>query len=119
MSDTHTSHKALIAPVRAAMYDFDLEAVRAALHAVCAPDVVFRLCFPFESIEGVDAYLDRVFAPLAQAWPDLERRDWIVMAGPTPEGADWVGCGGTYVGTFASPWLDIPPPITSKMLFGF
>ncbi|WP_415921614.1 ester cyclase [Tateyamaria sp. SN6-1] len=108
MSDLHTAHKALLAPLRAAMYDFDLETVRAALHAVCAPDVAFHLAFPFETTAGVDAYVDAVYAPLARAIPDLERRDHIVMAGPTPEGADWVGCGGYYTGTFAAPWLDIP-----------
>lgn len=107
--DRHSHHKELIAPLRAAMYDFYLEGVRAALHAICAPDVVFRLAYPFESIQGVDAYVDAVYAPLMAGWPDLERRDWIVMAGPTPEGADWVGCGGSYVGTFKAAWLDIPP----------
>ena len=106
--DKHSDHKALIAPVRAAMYDFDLAALRATLKQICAPDVVFRLSFPFETIVGVDAYVDRVYAPLAASWPDLERRDYIVMAGPTPEGADWVGCGGTYVGSLMRPWLDIP-----------
>ncbi|MEO0380240.1 MAG: ester cyclase [Pseudomonadota bacterium] len=58
---------------------------------------------------GVDAYVDKAFAPLIAAVPDLERRDTIVMAGPTPEGDDWVGCGGYYTGTFMRPWLDIPP----------
>ena len=91
------------------MYDFDLDAVRDVLNDICAPDVVFRLAYPFESTSGVDAYLDKSYAPLLMALPDLERRDHIVMAGSTPEGADWVGCGGTYVGSFAGPWLDIPP----------
>ena len=109
MSDPHSAHKALIAPLRAAMYDFDLPAIRRILHALCAPDVVFHLAFPFESTQGVDAYLDTVYAPLHRAMPDLERRDYIVMAGPTPEGHDWVGCGGYYTGTFTAPWLDIPP----------
>lgn len=108
MSDTHSTHKALIAPLRAAMYDFDLDRVRAVLAALCAPDVVFNLAFPFETITGVDAYVDTVYAPLLAAIPDLERRDHIVMAGPTPEGHDWVGCGGYYTGTFRRPWLDIP-----------
>lgn len=90
------------------MYDFDIGALRRELTELCASDVVFRLAFPFETIEGVDDYVDRVFAPLVRAWPDLERRDYIVMAGPTPEGADWVGCGGYYTGSFTSPWLDIP-----------
>jgi len=106
--DKHTQHKDLIAPLRAAMYDFDADGVRAALHAICAPDVVFRLAFPFETIEGVDAYFDAVYAPLFKAVPDLERRDHIVMAGPTPEGHDWIGCGGFYCGSFMRPWLDIP-----------
>ena len=106
--DVHTRHKEIIAPLRAVMYDFDLEAVRAELKALCTPDVVFRLSFPFETIVGVDAYLEKVYAPLLEAWPDLERRDYIVMAGPTPEGADWVGCGGYYTGAFMRPWLDIP-----------
>jgi predicted ester cyclase len=107
--DIHTRNKDLIAPVRAAMYDFDMGGLRAALHALCAPEVAFRLAFPFETTVGVDAYLDKVYAPLLAALPDLERRDFIVMSGPTPGGDDWVGCGGTYVGTFVAPWLDIAP----------
>ncbi len=107
--DKHTDHKKLIAPLRAAMYDFDAGAVRRALQEICAPDVIFRLSFPFETIHGVDAFMERVFGPLLRAWPDLERRDYIVMAGPTPEGADWVGCGGFWTGAFMTPWLDIPP----------
>jgi predicted ester cyclase len=107
--DLHSEHKALIAPLRAAMYDFDVDGVRAALHRVCAPDVVFRLCYPFETNSGVDAYVEAAYAPLVAAVPDLERRDHIVMAGPTPEGANWIGCGGFYTGTFIAPWMDIPP----------
>ena len=106
--DKHSDHKTKVGALRAAMYDFDLDALRREMTALCAPDVVFRLAFPFETIVGVDAYVDRVYAPLAASWPDLERRDYIVMAGPTPEGADWVGCGGYYTGSFRHPWLDIP-----------
>lgn len=90
------------------MYDFDLEAVRAVLHEICAPDVVFRLAFPFETIVGVDAYFDAVYGPLFRSVPDLERRDQIVIAGETGAGDAWVGCGGFYCGTFVAPWLDIP-----------
>ncbi|WP_299151107.1 ester cyclase [uncultured Tateyamaria sp.] len=109
MSHVHDRNKALIAPLRAAMYDFDLNALRTVLREVCAPDVVFNLAFPFETISGVDAYLDATYGPLIRAIPDLERRDHIVMAGPTLQGGDWVGCGGYYTGTFTAPWLDIPP----------
>lgn len=91
------------------MRDFDETGVRAKLGELCAPDAVFHHCHPFGDLIGADAFYDAALAPLHRAWPDLERRDWIVMAGQTPEGADWVGCGGHYVGTFLSPWLDIPP----------
>lgn len=106
--DTHSRHKALIAPLRQAMYDFDLETVRTQMHLKCAQDAVFRLAFPFETVAGVDEHINRAYGALVSALPDLERRDNIVIAGPTPDGADWVGCGGYYTGTFQSPWLDIP-----------
>lgn len=106
--DRQTRHKALLALLRAAMYDFDAGAVRAALHVLCAPDVMFRLAFPFETAVGVDAYFDTVYGPLLHAVPDVERRDYIVIAGPDGQGGDWVGCGGFYCGTFAKAWLDIP-----------
>ena len=115
--DRHSQHKANIAPLRHVMAEFETEALRAQFKALCVPDVVFRLAFPFKTVTGVDAYVDTAYAPLARAVPDLERRDYIVMAGPTPEGADWVGCAGYYTGTFIAPWLNIPPtPSTRPVL---
>lgn len=107
--DTHTTHKMLIAPLRQAMYNFDGETVRTALREVMAPDVTLHMCCPFGDMTGPDALYDHAYAPLLAAWPDLERRDWIVMAGTDDHGHDWVGCGGYYTGTFTGPWLDIPP----------
>ncbi|WP_170515244.1 ester cyclase [Ruegeria atlantica] len=109
MSDKHTQHKALIALLRAAMYDFSEAGVRKALAEVTTSDAVFHLCHPFGDSIGSDAYYDCAYKDLLDAWPDLERRDYIVMAGPDENGADWVGCGGYYTGTFTGPWLDIPP----------
>lgn len=107
--DRHTRNKALIAPLRDAMYNFDEAGVRAALNAVSAPDAVFRLCEPFGDSTGADAFYDTAYAALLKAWPDLERRDYIVMAGTDDYEGDWVGCGGYYTGVFTGPWLDIPP----------
>ncbi len=109
MSDVHTSNKSAIAPLRAAMYDFDEAGVRAALEAVIAPDAVVHMCHPFGDLAGPAALYETCYAPLLHALPDLERRDWIVMAGPDEHGGDWVGAGGFYTGTFVAPWLDIPP----------
>lgn len=109
MTDPHTQNKRALAPLRAAMANFDADAVRAALRAVIAPDAVVHMCHPFGDLEGPDALYDTCYGPLLDALPDLERRDWIVMGGVTEHGGDWIGCGGHYVGTFAGPWLDIPP----------
>ncbi|TNF17969.1 MAG: polyketide cyclase [Rhodobacteraceae bacterium] len=91
------------------MYDFDPASVRRALAEVTTPETLFRLCHPFGDSTGPEAFYDLAYRDLQQAWPDLERRDYIVMAGPDEEGANWVGCGGYYTGVFTGPWLDIPP----------
>ena len=109
MHDRHTHHKALIAPLRQGLYDFDPDVVRAALRDVMAETAVVHMSFPFGDLCGADALYNTCFAPLAAALPDLERRDWIVMAGDTEHGQAWVGCAGQYSGTFVAPWLDIPP----------
>lgn len=98
----------MIAALRAALYDFKPVSVRAAL-ADAAPRATFRLCFPFETMDGPEAYFDTALKPLHAALPDLERREQIVIEGTDTHGAQWIGCGGFYTGTFTRPFLDIPP----------
>ena len=102
-------NRGLLNPVRAALYDGDEVALRAGLEALMSPDATIHACHPFGDLIGAGGVMSTLFAPLRHAWPDLERRDWIVMAGEDEHGADWIGCGGHYVGTFVRPWLDIPP----------
>lgn len=106
--ERHQRHKDLITPLRAAQAVFAPELVQAAL-ANLAPDAQFNMCHPFGATSGAEAFFDTVYGPLLAAMPDLERRDFIVVAGRDQDGADWVGCAGHYVGTFAAPWLHIPP----------
>ncbi len=109
MIDPHTRHKVLLAPWRAALYDFDAERAQAVMRDLCAPDVVFHLCHPMGDFNTVDGFFKASLGSLQSAWPDLERRDTIVMAGSTDEDTHWVGCCGYYTGTFMSSWLHIPP----------
>jgi len=106
---TSPALKDRIAPLRRAMADFDADRVRAEMAAAFAPDAAVHLCHPLGDLTGPDALFARAHAPLLAALPDLERRDMIVMAGTTPEGQDWIGCMGNYMGTFLAPFLDIPP----------
>lgn len=104
----HQQNKDLINGYRTALYDCDGARLQAQLREVFAPDAAIHLASPFEDLDGSDALFAEAFEPLLAAIPDLERRDFIVMAG-TSNGADWVGCGGHYIGTFQHSWLDIPP----------
>ena len=109
MTAVHDTNRALLNEYRRSLYDWDDAAARGALETLCTPDAVFHHCHPFGDLAGPQAFFDAALKTLRDAWPDVERRDWIVMAGEDEHGADWVGCGGHYIGTFAGPFLDIPP----------
>ena len=102
----HAAHRALIGPLRKAMRDG--VGVADTLGGILADDAVVHMCAPFGDMMGGE-YFTCVYAPLMAALPDVERRDWIVMAGADDHGNDWVGCGGHYLGSFDAPFLDIPP----------
>ena len=106
---TPAALKALVAPYQRAMCDASEVSVRAAMADLFAPDATLHMCYPFGNLKGPDALWSTCINPLLTAMPDLERRDMIVLAGTTPEGQDWIGCMGNYMGTFTKPFLDIPP----------
>ncbi|MBD3678992.1 MAG: ester cyclase [Rhodobacteraceae bacterium] len=101
--------KSLITPYRRAMARFEKDAVEAIMAELFAPDAVLHLCHPFGELAGWDAFMGQCLEPLERAMPDLERRDMILLAGTTPEGQDWIGAMGNYMGTFLAPFLGIPP----------
>jgi len=108
MQDTHARNKHTIGRLRSALYDLEKDNLLQVLESLCTPDCPIHWTTPFEDFTGPKEFYSTVFAPLIEAVPDLERRDFIVMAGPAEEG-NWVGCAGHYVGVFERPWLDIPP----------
>ncbi len=105
----HAANRRLLDGVRAAMYDFETDSVRTALDDAFSADAAVHLAHPFEDLDGAGGWFEQALVPLHRAMPDLERRDYIVMAGADPSGAAWIGCGGDYMGTLAAPFLDIPP----------
>ena len=100
--------KNLLKPYQTALYDLDGTNARDALVKI-AGDAQYRMCHPFGEFTDAGSFYDATLAPLAKAWPDLERRDTIIMAGEDEDGAEWIGCAGYYSGTFIAPWLTIPP----------
>ncbi|MCY3867194.1 MAG: ester cyclase [Chloroflexi bacterium] len=104
----HNQNKERIGVFRRALYDADRVRLRGQLREIFAPDCLVQLANPLETLAGADGLYEGAYAPLLAAVPDLERRDFIVMAGAS-KGGNWVGCGGHYMGVFEHPWLDIPP----------
>lgn len=101
--------KSALAAYRQAMTSVEEEVAKTALNRTLSSHANIRMCYPFGDIIGPEAFYQSCYAPLLCALPDLERRDLIVMAGTTPEGQDWAGCMGNYMGTFVAPFLGIPP----------
>ena len=109
MQDRDAAHAAL-GELNATLYDEggNEAAVREALARAFAPDATVHLCHPFGTVSGPDGLVDAALGPLAEAMPDVERRQFIAVAGEV-EGQMWVGHCGQYCGTFERPFLDIPP----------
>ena len=68
---------------------------------------------PVERLEGQTAVWSRFYEPLLQAFPDVERRTDIFLAGHWDGHLDggegiWVSVTGHYVGTFFRNWLGVP-----------
>ena len=95
-----------ISPLLSAMRDFSDQSVQEELEKILVPECQIKMCFPFGTIKGAEKYFGTTYKPLLRAFPNLERRDLIILAGETPEGTDWVACMGNYLGTFVSPFLE-------------
>ena len=71
------------------------------------PEAAWRGSHPLNDMTGVEAIAAKVWRPLLHAFPDLERRDTILIGGKF-KGTDMVATVGHYCGTFRRDWLTIP-----------
>ena len=101
--------KSLFADYQKSAENFETNRVKYYLDELFSRESKIKLCHPFGTVNGSEGLMQTALLPLHEAMNDLERRDMIVLAGTTPEGQDWIGCMGNYMGTFVAPFLDIPP----------
>lgn len=70
-------------------------------------ETVVRLAHPWNTLRRPLDWFDSFLNDLHRAVPDLERREYIRVAG-NEGGRNWIGCAGEYYGTFLDGWMDIP-----------
>ena len=105
----HNDNKFVAQQLSAALYNFDNSSCERQLGQLFHADSQIRLGHPIGDLTGSEAFYQQAILPLYSAIPDLERRDYIRIAGYTEDQQPWVGCAGYYTGVMTSPWLDIPP----------
>lgn len=105
----HNANKSLAQRLSALLYDFDNNHCQRELEKLFDKDCLIRLSHPLGDLKGPGSFYHQALLPLYKAIPDLERRDYIRIAGCTDDQQHWVGCAGYYTGVMSSPWLDIPP----------
>lgn len=85
----------------------DCSSLKDVLDEVSDSNCHWRAAHPMNEMHGSNAALDRIWAPLKRAFPDLERRDLIFVAG-VYEDRTFVAALGHYCGTMRADWLGIP-----------
>jgi len=85
-----------------------------ALARFAAPDCHWRAAYPMNEMSGHAEATARIWSPLIHAFPDLERRDTVFLAG-VYDGKTFIAANGHYCGTMRHNWLGIPA--TNKTVY--
>ena len=107
METGHMANKRRLYERLAALAEAGPDGIGAALADLYHPSAEWRGSHPLNEMRGVGEVEAKVWAPLIRSFPDLERRDAILVGG-SYEGRDYVAMVGHYCGTFREDWLTIP-----------
>lgn len=107
MDDQHILNKKRLRSGFAELAEASGDQIFHSISDLYAPDAEWRGSHPLNEMSGAEAIAARVWHPLAQAFPDLERRD-LILVGGRYQGRDYVAAVGHYCGTFRRDWLTIP-----------
>ena len=103
----HLANKRFVGTALAAVAEAGPTTLERALEAAYHPGAAWRGSHPMNEMTGIAAIAERVWRPLLNSFPDLERRDTILIGGDW-NGTDMVCAVGHYCGTFRRDWLTIP-----------
>ncbi|MFY8043801.1 MAG: hypothetical protein ACOVOD_12840 [Rhodoferax sp.] len=113
-TNQNLQHKKKVLTALIAVAESSPATLGANLSKIYHPDAHWRGSHPWNEITGVQAIETGVWLPLLHAFPDLERRDTLVIGGQY-EGRDYVGLVGHLVGTFRREWCGIEA--TDKVIY--
>ncbi len=106
MSNRHTQHKHLVMGFWESLSMLKDPALQDVAKYL-SDDLVYYGFYPIKKLTDANTYLANVLKPLADAFPDLMHRPYVLI-GNTFEGRDWVANTGEFIGTFVNDWLGIP-----------
>ena len=71
-------------------------------------DVKVKCFYPLNEFSGITKFKDNYWLPLFEAFPDIERREQVLIGGTFLDKIQ-IGSISTLSGTFKKPWLGIKP----------
>jgi hypothetical protein len=104
----HARNKARFHALLNEIAEAEGDAIRLKLEEYCHEDVQWDIFHPFNTLHGIAEADARFWAPLKESFPDYELRMSFLIAGEY-EGREYVSALGHVMGSFAAPWLGIPP----------
>ena len=113
MNDTSVApHKRRLLPWLRALAACAAEDVPACLANMSHPKLEWHGPHPIGVLHGSEALSRRFWRPLKHAFPDLARRDDVLLGGasskPSADEGDWIAATGHFVGTWQRDWLGLP-----------
>ncbi|MEM1263796.1 MAG: ester cyclase [Pseudomonadota bacterium] len=90
-----------------AIVDCPLAELDTAVSRAYAADAAVRAFHPVNDIAGAADIASKLWAPIRQSFPDIERRDWVVASGEYQD-RTFVCALSLLQGTFATDWHGIP-----------
>ncbi len=117
-----TPHARRLLPWLNALAACAAEDVSACLAQIAHPKLEWHGPHPVGALHGAEAVSRRFWQPLKHAFPDLQRRDDVVLGGASSlpardggrsdggrgDGGDWLAATGHFVGTWRRDWLGLP-----------
>jgi predicted ester cyclase len=103
----HLANKELIFNWLTALTTADAGQRRAVLESKLHPEAIWQVSHPINTLTGSQEIFLGLLEPLHTAFPDLERRDDLLLGSHTPNG-DLVALHGHFYATFAKDLFGIP-----------